>query len=70
MKAHRFVLGLASDVFKKMLLVTGTDDMEAKEIPVKETTVAAFKAMVDAIYSTKSMVDAIYSTKSIQEHWS
>ena len=54
-KAHRLVLGMASEVFRKMLFVTSTSDREAKEILVKETTVAAFRAMVDAIYNTKTI---------------
>ena len=34
-KAHRLVLGMASEVFRKMLFVTSTNDREAKEILVK-----------------------------------
>ena len=65
-KAHRLVLGLASQVFKKMLFVTGTDDKEAKEIPVEETTVAAFRAMVDAIYNTKTIQESL-KDKTVHE---
>ena len=58
-KAHRLVLGMASGVFRKMLFVTGTNDKEANEVSVKETTVAAFRGMVDAIYNTKTIHESL-----------
>ena len=65
-EAHRLVLGLASEVFKNMLFVTRTDDQTAKEISVKETTVAAFRAMVDAIYNTKTIQESL-KDKTVHE---
>ena len=58
-KAHRMVMGLASPVFRKMLFVTRTDDKEASEIFVEEAIVAAFRAMVDAIYNTKTIKESL-----------
>ena len=65
-KAHRFVLGLASEVFREMLFDTGTNDQEAQDIPVKETTVAAFRAMVEAIYNTKTIQESL-EEKTVHE---
>ena len=66
-KAHRLLLGMASSgVLRKMLFVTGTNDKEAKEISVKETTVAAFRGMVDAIYNTKTIPES-HGNKTVRE---
>ena len=62
-KAHKLVMGMASEAFGKMLYV---HDKEAKEIVVKETTVAAFTAMVDAIYNTKTIHESL-KDKTVHE---
>ena len=65
-KAHRLVMGMASEPFRKMLFVTDTEDKESKEIKVSETTVAAFRAMVDAIYDTKTIGESL-KEKTVHE---
>ena len=65
-KAHRLVMAMASEPFRNMLFVTNTEDKEAKEISVKETTLAAFRAMVDAIYNTKTINESL-KEKTVHE---
>lgn len=59
MKAHRIILAMASPVFMKMLFVSEFNDKKLNVITVKETTVAAFKTMVEAIYNTVGMEDGL-----------
>ena len=65
-KAHRMVMGMASPAFRKMLFVTRTDDKVAEEISVEETSEAAFRAMVEAIYNTKTIKESL-KEKTVHE---
>jgi len=49
--AHRILLSAASPVFRKMFFVAETHDRRAAVIVVRDTSKAAFQAMVAAIYS-------------------
>ena len=49
--AHRILLSAASPVFKKMFFVADTQDRRAPVIVVRDTSKAAFQALVAAIYS-------------------
>ena len=58
-KAHKMILAMASPVFRKMFYVSETEDKTAKKIVVKETTVAAFQVMINAIYRMESIKDSL-----------
>ena len=58
-EAHKLVMSMVSEPFRKMLYVTNTSDKEAKEITVKDTTVAAFRAIVNAIYNNKTIYESL-----------
>ena len=58
-KAHRIILAMASPVFMNMLFVSELKDKKLNVITVKETTLAAFKTMVETIYNTVVLKDGL-----------
>ena len=58
-KAHKIILAMASPVFMNMLFVSELKDKKSNVIIVKETTMAAFKTLVEAIYNTVGMEDGL-----------
>ena len=64
--AHRILLSAASPVFKKMFFVVETQDRRAPVIVVRDTSKAAFQALVAAIYSRQPKA-ADFSTLALAD---
>jgi len=64
--AHKWILGMVSDIFKTMFYATNVGDKAANVIKVEKTTAPAFQIMIDSVYDSKSIGEALWG-KSVHE---
>ena len=62
-KAHKMVLAIASPVFRGQFFTCDTQDKNASEIDIYDTTFSAFHIMIAVIYSKDSLIGWLVSAK-------